>query len=276
MESSNNEFVTVAELARATDEITHHVHRATQKTHPNGSLQSMIEFKHLISGVMIATIAGVLLASLLLAWCCLAAIARNKFSFIQMNIVRRGVCNHTDQDTGSQSRFRRGMNKIYDSLRCASRHTVGPSTKFNIDNVLKPPPPSYEESKIAQYLTVMHTVPVHDEPAPQILDEEEEEEARCELVENARDQIRIVVDSNCHNQTSDAITHENHNMDHVSEVYVSPTRLMCPRHGHLYRQQQQQNQQQQMHDEQYSTLSAVKIDHRPNHSHHPQHNSEYT
>lgn len=107
-----------------------------------------LDMKHLISGVVIASVFGVFLASLLLAWCCLVAIERNRFPFIQMNIIRRGDDEDYDGPAVS-STLRRMHGKIRDSLRLPSRSSrIKPETKLSIENVLRPPrpPPSYEES----------------------------------------------------------------------------------------------------------------------------------
>lgn len=118
-----------------------------------------LDMKHLISGVVIASVIGVFLAFLSLTWCCLIAIERNGFSFIQMNIIKSSNsrnCESEDSSDGNagepivSSTLRRMHNKIRDSFR--RRRSIKPETKLNIENVLrpqlKPPaPPTYEESK---------------------------------------------------------------------------------------------------------------------------------
>jgi len=132
----------------------HHLHQQ----------QASLEMRHLVSGVVLASAVGVFLAALMLAWCCLAAIEKNRFSFIQMNIVRQFGQSHLDSPNGRvqsgatqppgtvSSTFRRMQEKIRDSFRRRSqaRHcSIKRETKLSIENVLRAPkmaPPSYEES----------------------------------------------------------------------------------------------------------------------------------
>lgn len=117
----------------------------------------------LISWVLIATTVGVLVAFLVLAWCCLVAIERNKFHFIQMNIIRSSS-SATSADTNQASApgatlvvtttLRRMQERIRNSFRrTATRQHIKPETKLSIENVFRHPaaqvsPPSYDESKM--------------------------------------------------------------------------------------------------------------------------------
>jgi len=194
-------------------------------------ISSNLDMKHLISGVVIASVIGVFLASLLLAWCCLALLERNRFSLIQMSIVRGGLspCQPTVSLT-----LRRMHDKIRDSFRRSPRGRIKPETKLSIDNVLRPakPPPSYEESsnlrvhKVEQQSTdglYEITIPEVTNHGPAITDES--------LVIKGALKQKLA--------SSNISANDNKGMGGTCSrsLYVTNAQLSCPMHGHLYRQE---------------------------------------
>lgn len=182
-----------------------------------------VEMRHLISWVVIATFVGVFLACLLIVWCCIIAIENNKFSFIQMNIIRSGYCDSQPQEPFS-SRLRRVHEKIRDSFRRTSTNSIKPNTKLSIENVLKPPP-SYEESsnyclnKIQLERYIMNDTKLSDKS---VLNSTSDI-----LVNREEDLLQkppIII-------SVDAIS--------TNTNIIDSTNINCPRHGYLYRQKQQ-------------------------------------
>lgn len=187
-----------------------------ENNHVTSNAPQHVEMRNLISWVVIATIIGVFISCLLIVWCCLIAIESNKFSCIQMNIIRAGNCESQSQEAFS-SRLRRVHEKIRDSFRRSSAARIKPETKYSIENVLKPPP-SYEES--SNY----YVNKINLESTTAIL-------------------------SDITKSTSDKIQSTNENLvmyqeEELAKKIKAPTisvdaistNINCPRHGHLYRQ----------------------------------------
>lgn len=196
--------------------------------------QQHVDMKHLISWVVIASIVGVCMASLLLAWCCLLAIERNKLSFIQMNIVRGG----DNLTTVSQSTLRRMHEKIRDSLRRSSRNRIKPETKLSIDNVLrasKPPPPPYDECTSSRMDLDRITASVYNSDINY-----NKSQPFINPTTNSRQPVEILVSKEVLQRDLSLPTKEMKTpIDPVAE-----SRLTCPRHGHLYRMHQHNLEQE--------------------------------
>lgn len=186
-----------------------------------------LDMRHLISGVVIASVVGVLLAFLFLAWCCLVAIEQNRFSFIQMNIIRSSGSDNDDVTVSST--LRRMHAKIRDSFRL-SRNRIKPETKLSIENVLRPPP-TYEESsnhhdiyhqkKQVEYVTIDHekskALEVYIQP--------------CTIETNASLVNKEHFEQELHQSSASS------NSEPVSDKSerITDAQLNCPRHGHMYR-----------------------------------------
>lgn len=187
-----------------------------------------VDMKHFISGVVIASIFGVFLAVLLLAWCCLIAIERNRFSFIQMNIIRGG--DDLDQPVVT-STLRRMHAKIRDSLRRSSRNRIKPETKLSIENVLTPPPTYEESSKLnrEKVFSIQHydAQEVDEKGAPK----SSREDSGQDLEPTERDLVIV-------GTSKEKLATSNIKTGPRIEIH-SNTHLTCPRHGHLYKQHQQ-------------------------------------
>lgn len=190
-----------------------------------------VDMKHFISGVVIASIFGVFFASLLLAWCCLIAIERNKFSFIQMNIIRGG--DGLDQPVVT-STLRRMHAKIRDSLRRSSRNRIKPETKLSLENVLTPPPPppTYEESSKLNRGNVF-SIKNYNAQEFDIRESENSREGSDQDLDPTQSDLVIEGTSEEKFATPKITT--------IPQTDIhSNTHLICPRHGHLYRQHHQQ------------------------------------
>lgn len=203
-----------------------------------------LDMKHIISWVVVASIIGVFLASLLLAWCCLIAIEHNRFSFIQMNIIRSdGV----DEQPVVTSTLRRMHEKIRDSFRLSSRARIGPETKLSIENVLRPPkpPPPYEENDIGFRMNKVpldYRKPEHEEIILGVGDEFAKSNSKKDslVIKGALEQklAPSSISTSASTFTSVAATSGLND----STNFVNSSRLKCPKHGHLYRQQQTTNE----------------------------------
>lgn len=212
-----------------------------------------IDMKHIISWVVIASIVGVFLASLLLAWCCLIAIEHNRFSFIQMNVIRNDGL--SDQPAVT-STLRRMHEKFRDSFRLSSRARIKPETKLSIENVLRPPkpPPPYEENDFA--LTVNKAS----------LDNQESEHKRVNMKEefngsnSAEDTTLVIKGALEQKLASTSMPTAATCGQSISTHFINDPRLKCPKHGHLYRQQ---------------TPSGFDLDHDDQHSPQKAENSKY-
>lgn len=231
-----------------------HGHQHLQHHHQL-QLHHQINLPRLLSGVMLASIVGVFLAATVIVWCCLVAIQRNFFDFIQMNIIQAMDASDRNGATGSSSRFARMQQKIRDSLRRSSR--LKSETKLCLDNVLKPP--SYEESNhVSSYSTISKpAMPFHVagpsgdskqvSPANTVLSSSEAslvirgaigqklasagclDEPPIELnsheIEVAQSDLEAA--SNCGKA---AITG-------LPQLNIEDYKLNCPKHGHLYKKQ---------------------------------------
>lgn len=225
-----------------------------------------LDMKHLISGVMIASVVGVFLALLLLAWCCLIAVERNRLPFIQMNIISSRPVTPDGQRGANRvvGTLRRMHERIRDSLRLSrpgSRSMSGsikPDTKLSIENVLRPPP-SYEESKTYDKFKY----PTYEPPDP------------IEVKKPPMVKVRGVLEQKmaASRATSEvSITGNPHNVvrsDYVSGS-VSRAQLECPRHGHLYREHMASSHKATTADQDYHWISTdERIESLPtNQSHH--------
>lgn len=197
-----------------------------------------LDMKHIISWVVIASVIGVFLASLLLAWCCLIAIEHNRFSFIQMNIIRSdGV---GDQPVVT-STLRRMHEKIRDSFRLPSRARIGPETKLSIENVLRPPkpPPPYEENDIGfrvNKVPLDYWKPEDKETISRVEEEIAKSNSKKDnlVIKGTLEQKLAPISTSAFTSTPIVATSGLNN----STNFVNNSRLKCPRHGHLYRQQQ--------------------------------------
>lgn len=186
------------------------------------------DMKHIISWVVIASVIGVFLASLLLAWCCLLAIERNRFSFIQMNIIR----NSDDEPPAVPSTLRRMHEKIRDSFRLPSRNRIKPETKLSIENVLRPPkpPPPYEENTLDFSVNkpqLSDNQTLYQKPVNTI-DED--------IVKSSTTNDNLVTGGVIEQKSASSSSVSPTSGSNISINLINDARLLCPRHGHLYRQ----------------------------------------
>lgn len=246
-----NETTTTATITTSTNETSHIINlfvmdKNESTTNPNAvpnptlyiesSQQTLpsthhVNIKHFISGVLIASVAGVFLASLFLAWCCLMAIKRNRISFIQMNVVRSE--DGLDQ-TAVSSTLRRMHEKIRDSFRRPSRHRIKPETKLSIENVLRPPqpPPSYEESKNygINKLSPMQQYSCQEYGGMSTNSSEDAYVSKLNL-----DQNNLVIGETLERKSISITSSTQPDLTEINSI--SDAYLSCPKHSHLYRQQ---------------------------------------
>lgn len=208
-----------------------------------------VDLKHLISGVVIASVVGVFLASLLLAWCCLMALERSRFSFIQMNIIRSEIGENGLDQPIVYSTLKRVHNKIRDSFRRSSRNRIKPETKLSIENVLRPPkpPPPYEESNSYNLNKVRLEYPNYHQKIEHMNDKVSESITATESLV-IRGALEHKLASSSSTMPSSIVVDSN-----ISN-HIDNARLNCPRHGHLYRQR---NLLESIHNDEKSKLDNI-------------------
>lgn len=194
------------------------------------SAAAHLDMRHLISGVVGASALGVFLAALLLAWCCLAALERNKLPFIQMNVIRAG--GKPGEQAVVPATLRRMQERIRDSFRRASRRAkIKPETKLSIENVLRPaqPPPSYEECG----------QPPPPPPAPQLDESLLLAGSWTRAAARGPRGLAAIIEAPGEGPQGDSLVKPESQVIEVPplDVRLAEAQLACPRHGHLYRQQ---------------------------------------
>lgn len=241
------------------------------QTPPTTTMTTHLDMKHLISGVVIASVVGVFLASLLLAWCCLIALERNRFSFIQMNVIKNG--DNIGQPVVSTT-LRRVQAKIRDSLRCSSRNRIKPETKLSIENVLRPPrpPPSYEESSNYATNSKLNSIeypPTYANNGSSSLTIEEICEEEVEITKTDNLVIRGALEQKIASKKSQPAVISSQ-IKQSSTDLVTSAQLTCPRHGHLYRKQASDYHETAPTtiEIEYQPVSAVTMTRQQEHLHH--------
>ena len=275
MQANNNatttDLLSLGELG-ALDELTTVSSSNALNNQRQQHQQQHMEMRHLISGVMLASAVGVFAAALLLAWCCLVAIERNRLSFVQMNIVRQAEAGQASgqPEAGSSvgTALRRVQEKIGDSFRRRSQirgRQIKPETKLSLDNVLRgpKPPPSYEESNYACMMASgRYSSPAAVEAGqaklasvvPLQMDQSASSLSQSPRLETSEEPTLVGQMAQTNKLHSQQEQHPNlvnekemivpveyianaraQRPPTAAERLVSQARLSCPRHGHLYR-----------------------------------------
>lgn len=194
---------------------------------------SQIDWRHLVSGVFVASIVGVFIATVLVAWCCFMVAKSNRFSFILFSVIRDGNAQETI-DGVPISRLRRVQERIRNSIR-SSR--IGTGSKLSLENVLRPPP-SYEESKLSKFdkfrpssLCINNHDDMHDKTVQPI----EKAQHTSLVIRGALGEK--LASAAIHPPSPDYAQHSKTYDVDPNRLPISESQLTCPRHGHLYRQQ---------------------------------------
>lgn len=120
--------------------------------------QQQIDWRHLISGVVIASAAGVFCAVLLLAWCCSLAFRQGQLGFIQMYFVcRQSSSSKLDADTESS------LARLRQQRAPQDRHHIEDKRQASVARMA---PPSYEESNYNRYNIVSKQSDINDDSQP--------------------------------------------------------------------------------------------------------------